>query len=250
MYKHAIVRKIPDSYVSCLSSHPLHNELNINKAREQHTKYVQLLRDLGLEVIILPALDTQPDCCFVEDTAIIYKSKAVITYMGAPSRRGEVDSIAEILKEHFSIKYISKPATIEGGDVVHFPHFLISGISQRTNEAGLTQTSSFLDVPIKAIKDPSIMHLKSYVSYLDDQTVLVTEKYSNDKSLDNLKKIIVPKNEAYAANVLYVNDTIIIPDGYPGTKHLLSENSFDVIILQTSEIAKCDGALTCLSLLF
>lgn len=250
MFKRAIVRHIPDNYISCLSSHPKHDDLNLNRTREQHTLYIQLLRELGLEVIELPALRENPDCPFVEDTAVIYKSRAVITNMGVLSRKTEVQSIAEILQDYFSINFISSPATIEGGDVLHFSDRLISGMSQRTNKLGIEQTSSFLSVPISTIIDSSIMHLKSYVSYLDEQNILVTEKYANNEVFSGLNKIIVPKAEIYAANALSINGSIIIANGFPQTEKILKEHSYDTIKLQTTEFAKCDGALTCLSLLF
>lgn len=250
LVKRAIVRQIPDSYSSCISSHPLHKDLNLSLAREQHSAYVQTLRDLGLDVIALQPLHDSPDCCFVEDTAIIHKSKTVITRTGALSRRGEVESISDVLQQFFDIKFISEPGTIEGGDVLHFTNFLISGISQRTNQNAVDQASHFLGVPIKTISDPSIIHLKSYISYLNDQTILTTQKYVNNSALEGFNKLIIPSSESYAANALSINGTIIIAQGFSLTEQLLKDNGFDIISLETSEIQKCDGALTCLSLLF
>ena len=91
--------------------------------------YIKTLQEFGLDVIIFPALNRFSDSCFVEDTAILHKNKAVITRMGATSRRGEGDSIADVLRDYFSLNYIAEPGTIEGGDVVHLPDRLISGIS-------------------------------------------------------------------------------------------------------------------------
>jgi len=250
MFKHAIVRQLPDSYPSCVSTHSFHHSLNITLAKEQRKKYIKVLQELGLEVIILPSLETFPDCCFVEDTAILYKSKAIITRMGAPSRRGESDTIEDILGQYFKLSKITEPGTIEGGDVLHIPNRLVSGLSQRTNEQGIKQASDFFQVPIDTIVDPAIIHLKSYISYLDDQTILVSQTYAEEGCLSEFEKIIVPQDEIYAANVLSINDTIIIPDKFPKTEQLLREKDFDISIFDTTEFAKCNGALTCLSLLF
>lgn len=250
MVSRAIVRQIPDCYSACISSHSLHNTLNLQLARDQHAKYVQTLRELGLEVIVLPSLPDFADSCFVEDTAIIHKSKAVITRTGALSRRGEGQSIADVLQQYFDISFITEPATIEGGDVVHFADFLISGLSQRTNQDGVSQSSRFLSVPIKIISDSSIVHLKSYISFLNNQTVLITDKYALHPALDGLLKIIIPAHEQYASNALSINGTILIANGFPKTEKILKEKNFDIIKLDTSEFMKCDGALTCLSLVF
>ena len=250
MVSRAIVRHIPDSYSACISSHPFHKSLNLQLARDQHSNYVHTLRELGLDVIVLPPLQDFPDSCFVEDTAIIHKSKAVITRTGALSRRGEGQSIADVLQEFFAISFITETATIEGGDVVHFPDFLISGLSQRTNHEGVTQSSSFLGVPIRTVSDNSIVHLKSYISSLDDHTVLTSVAYASHPALEGLSKILISAKELYASNALAINGTIIIADGFPMTEKILKEHGFDTIKLETSEIQKCDGALTCLSLLF
>jgi dimethylargininase len=250
MFTKAIVRKMPDSYVNCISSHPEQQNLNLQSAKEQHDKYVQTLRELGIEIISLSPLDTYPDSCFVEDTAIIHKSKAVITQMGAPSRRGEGDTIADVLKDYFTLKFIHDPGIIEGGDVLHFKDKLVSGLSQRTNKEGIDQTASFLDVKIDFIPDPSIVHLKSYISYLDNNSILVANKYASHEILSGYTKIIVPEKEVYACNALSINGTIIMANGFPKTEQLLRQNDFDLIKLETSEMQKCEGSLTCLSLLF
>ena len=250
MFKHAIVRQIADSYTSCISSHPLHKKLNLEKAREQHSLYVKTLQELGLDLIILSALNKFPDSCFVEDTAIIHDSKAVITRMGVSSREGESATIADVLKDYFDLSYIKQPGTIEGGDVVHLSNKLLSGISQRTNREGVSQTSSFLNVQIETIIDPSIIHLKSHISYLTNNTVLVTSKYASDGTIKKYNKIVVPQSEEYATNVLSINGTILMAKGFQKTQKMLEENGFDIILVETSEIEKCQGALTCLSILF
>ena len=58
------------------------------RAVQQHSLYQQLLRDLGAKVIELPSHDQCPDCCFLEDTALVLDEVAVIT------GRGEVDGVA------------------------------------------------------------------------------------------------------------------------------------------------------------
>lgn len=248
--KHAIVRQISASYTSCISFHPLRHHLNLEKARDQHSLYVKTLQELGLEIIDLFALNKFPDSCFVEDTAVLHKSNAVITRMGAISRRGEGESIATILKDYFHVSTIQEPGTIEGGDVVHLPDKLLSGVSQRTNSEGILQASSFLGVQIDTITDPAIIHLKSHISYLNDETLLVTSKYADHSSIEKYEKMVVPQSEEYATNVLSINGTVIMPNGFPQTHHLLQDHDFDIILLNTSEIEKCQGALTCLSLVW
>ncbi|MGC8140746.1 arginine deiminase-related protein, partial [Salmonella enterica] len=60
-----------------------------DKAIAQHDKYVETLRGLGLEVLVLPGDERYPDSCFVEDPAVVMDGCAVITNPARDSRNGE-----------------------------------------------------------------------------------------------------------------------------------------------------------------
>jgi dimethylargininase len=246
----AIIREIPDSYPKCISSHPTKRELSLEKAREQHSKYVDTLVELGLDVIQLPKENRFPDSCFVEDNVVIYQSKAIITRMGAMSRRGEEEAIYQVLKDYKSVKRIEKPSTIEGGDVIHLSNKLISGLTQRTNEAGINDTKRWLGIPIDIIEDPEIVHLKSYITYVGNNYVVTTPQYENHQVLDQFNKINISPNELYGANTLTIGDIVVISKNNPILEEDLKNNGFDTISLDMSEFEKCEGALTCLSIIF
>jgi len=248
--KHAIVREPGNLYKSCLSEHPLHHTVSLKKAREQHKKYRETLEELGLEVIQLPRDDEHPDSCFVEDNAVVENGRALICRMAKESRRGEQYGVAAKLKEYMPIKWATEPATVEGGDVVHVEGKLISGISQRTNVEGVAQMQEWLKVPVATIFDPTIMHLKSYVTYLGKGIMIATTKYAKHPTLEGYHILVPPSGEEYAADTLAVGDTVLMAEGYDTMQTMVKEAGFDVISLDVSEIQKCDGALTCLSILF
>jgi dimethylargininase len=250
MSQHALVREPGAQFPSCISSHPLHNTLDVAQARAQHAEYTNTLVELGLEVIRLPRNDIHPDSCFVEDTAVIHAGKALITRPAKKSRRGEEDSVEEVLQEYLPVQRIVAPGILEGGDVIRLPTQIISGISQRTNRAGVEQMEVYFGVPVETIVDPRLIHLKSHVTYLNKNIMLTTQFFTNHPVLCDFDILTVPENEHYAANTLTIDDTVIMPTGYPQTQQLIEEAGFDVICLNMSEIAKCDGALTCLSLIF
>lgn len=248
--KCAIVRPPPRSFSGCISSHPMRHLLNLGLAKEQHAKYCEILTELGLELIRLDPDERHPDSCFVEDTAIVAGKKAIITRMAKLSRRGEVDSISEILSEYKLVKHVIEPGTIEGGDVIHLANSLIFGITERTNSEGIKQTSEWLDVTIKTIEDPRIIHLKSHVTYIGNATVIVSERFNKHPQLIDFEKIVVPKAEAYAANTLTINNTVLMSSNHPTTLNLVKRAGFETIALDMSEFEKCEGALTCLSIIF
>ena len=250
-YSYAITREPGVTFDQCISDHPLKRHLNIGQARRQHAQYCKVLEELGVEVFKLPREDKFPDACFVEDTAVIVKDKVFVTRLENESRRGEEEAIIKSLEENYSIKQATPPATIEGGDVIHLEKHLICGITQRTNLQGAKQLQVALEKPVVTLTDESIIHLKSHVTYLGKNTMLVTDKYAEHPVLKDFEKLVVHKHERYAANSLTVNDVVLLPKLYTKTHQLVKNAGFnDIMILDTSEFEKCEGALTCLSLIF
>lgn len=248
--RRALVREPGDRYAGCLSTHPLHHTVSLEKAREQHAAYCGTLEELGLEVIRVPRDDVHPDSCFVEDNAVVYGGRALICRMAKESRRGEQPGVAAALEECMPVRWATAPATVEGGDVVHLEDRLISGITERTNPEGVAQMQEWLNVRVDTIFDPGIMHLKSYVTYLGKGIMMATEKYVNHPALEGFNILIPPAEDEYAADTLAVGDTVLMAEGYDTAQLMVREAGFDVISLDVSEIQKCDGALTCLSILF
>ncbi|OLS28715.1 MAG: N(G),N(G)-dimethylarginine dimethylaminohydrolase [Candidatus Heimdallarchaeota archaeon AB_125] len=248
--KKAIVREPGKSYTNCVTSHPLGHTVDFSIAKEQHKRYCSTLSELGLELIKLAPKDHLPDSCFVEDNAVVHGTKALITRMAIESRRGEDEDVEELLQEHFSVKRATDPATIEGGDVVHLPDKLVCGITQRTNQQGVEQLRSWMDITVSSITNLDIVHLKSYIKYLGKETVITTADYKNHPLLKNLKLVIIPKEEYYSINCLPVADTVIMSDKYSFAKKAVLDAGFDVVSLNMSEFEKCQASLTCLSILF
>jgi len=245
----ALVREPGDMYAGCLSTHPLHHTVKVEKAREQHAVYCRTLGELGLDVVRVPRDDVHPDSCFVEDNAVVHGGRALICRMAKPSRRGEEVGVAAVLEEYMPVRRAKAPATVEGGDVVHLEDRLISGVTDRTNPEGVAQMQEWLDVRVDTVFDPGIMHLKSYVTYLGRGIIMATERYAGHPALEGFNILVPPARDEYAADTLAVGDTVLMARGYETAQQMVREAGFDVISLDVSEIQKCDGALTCLSIL-
>ena len=250
MAKRAIVRPPGRSYCDCISSHPEHGLLDLNLAREQHRSYMNTLSELGLDVIELTPCDDLPDACFVEDTVVVHRNKALMARPNPISRRGEIESVEEVLKDYFDIYRVDEPATLEGGDVIHLKNRLVSGVTQRTSIEGVQKMRDELAVEVDIVEDASIVHLKSYVTHLENNKMVGIGRYSKHPSFEEIDFLIIPDNEVYASNTLTINGTVLIPHGYSETADILKRSDFDVIQMHTSEFARCEGALTCLSIIF
>jgi len=224
------------------------------KAIQQHEQYAKTLKKLGLKIEVLPPDNIFPDSTFVEDTAVVTKRCAVITRPGAKTRLGEEKIIEKTLLNYFDeLEHISAPGTLDGGDVMKTGNHFFIGLSARTNKHGASQLIDILNkygYTGSMIENVKTLHLKSAVSYLEYNVLLLTKELKNQAEFKNFDHIIVPKNESYTANSIWINDTIIVPGGYNKTKQLVKNKGYKTISVDTSEFRKIDGGLSCLSLRF
>ena len=161
-------------------------------ALHQHGKYVEALRNCGLDVRILPADEDYPDSTFVEDTALLTPHVAIITNPGAPSRQGEVHSMQNVIKEYYDkIESIRVPGTLEAGDVMMTGGHYFIGLSERTNRIGAEQLKNILhsyDLTASVVDFSGMLHLKSGVSYLENNTMLLAEHLSGHPAFKNTRR--------------------------------------------------------------
>jgi dimethylargininase len=221
-------------------------------ALQQYAAYTDTLRACGLDVTVLPADSNYPDGHFVEDVAVIYRDLAVIARPGAPSRQGEVSAIAEHLSSKQRV-YIEGDACLEGGDVLFCADRVLVGISKRTNHAGaealkraLQETEPGLQVDF--VPFSGVLHLKTGLTELAPGVLVRSPEIITDYSFDFAETHLLPAVESYAADVLPVNDAVLIPAGHPVIADLASRHYTNVYALEMSEFQKMDGGLTCLSL--
>ncbi|QGY39059.1 amidinotransferase [Pseudodesulfovibrio cashew] len=251
MFTHAITRRPSAEMVDGLSTAGL-GKPDFELALKQHDAYCRALTDLGLDVTVLDALPGYPDCCFVEDTAVVCEDVAVIAPLGAPSRQGEQDTIAPVLAGFKPTVRVTPPALFEGGDVLQVGRTFYIGLSDRTNMAGAEALGNAVGAygyEWHAISGLPSLHFKTDVNYVGNNTLLVSPAYADMAELAEFDKVIVEDDEAYARNCLYINGTVIVPAGFPKTLAKV-EALAPAVVLDMSEFRKLDGGLTCLSLRF
>ena len=252
MFTNAIVRTPGRSIVKGLSDSKTLGLPKYEEAMIQHQSYIDALTKCGLDVLVLEPCEEYPDSTFVEDVALITPNCAIITRPGVPSRRGEVHEIEFLLKQKFSnIEVIEAPGTIEGGDIMMIGDHYYIGLSERTNLEGAKQIIQILSkygMSGSTISLNKVLHLKTGLSYLEENNLVVCGEFINDASFRRYNPIEIPEKESYAANCIWVNESVIIPLGYPTTKQRITNAGYPVIETNVSEFQKLDGGLSCLSL--
>lgn len=141
---------------------------------------------------------------------------------------------------------------MEGGDVLLMGKTFYVGIDSRTNEAGYLQFSKeaarFGYKSVAVPFDFGMPHLKTELSALDRETLILSCRFKERDEFKGFRKIVVPEGEEYCANCLFLGDQLLVPEGFPATAELLDKNGFKPDFIGMSEFRKMDGGLTCLSL--
>src|SRR5512145_956597 len=106
----AITREVSPRFDECEITHIERTAIDLSTARAEHHAYVNALKQLGCNVIEIPAEADLPDSVFVEDTAFILPEVAVITRPGADSRKPETESIIRALAPHRPLVHVTAPA--------------------------------------------------------------------------------------------------------------------------------------------
>lgn len=252
MFTRAITRRPGPEMVDGITTANL-GRPDFELALKQHDAYCRTLADLGLEVTVLDAEPGYPDGCFVEDTAVVCEHVAVLAPLGAPSRQGEQLTIEPELAKHKPVVRIVPPALIEGGDVLQVEDAFFIGLSDRTNHEGAAALGAAVEPHgykwVEIACCPSL-HFKTDVNFIGKNTILVSPCCDSMPELSTFNRIIVEDDEAYARNCLFVNGTVIVPEGFPRTLAKVRATGVDAVVLDVSEFRKLDGGLTCLSLRF
>ena len=224
---------------------------DLGRMLAQHAAYATTLRALGLAVDVLEPLPGFPDAYFVEDVAVIVPEVAVIACPGAASRSGEVEPIVPAIAAHREIVRLTEPATLDGGDVLIVDREVLVGLSARTNREGTAQLARFLEphgYRVRTVPVTAGLHLKSSVSHLGGDTLLVSRRFANAPELSGYRRVVVEAEDEAACNTLLVNGTLLSPAGFPAARPKLEQTGLPVVELDVSEARKMDGGLSCMSL--
>ena len=253
MFTQAIVKIPCRAMVNGLSSANL-GAPDYQKALLQHADYIEALKECGLKVKVLPADENFPDSTFVEDVALMTPHCAILTNPGAPSRTLETRSMLNTLRNFYSkVEIIDSPGNIEAGDIMMVGDHYYIGLSDRTNQAGAGQMIAILEsygMQGSVVELSEVLHLKTGLAYLENNNLLACGEFLNKPEFQGFQLLEVDPDEAYAANSVWINGTVLTPSGFPKTRALIASAGYKIRQVDVSEFQKLDGGLSCLSLRF
>ena len=262
----ALVRPVPLSFGNALIKHHTDESLDVDVAQKQHEEYTRIVREAVGRVVEVLTDESCPDCCFIEDTAVVVGATVIITRMGAPSRSNESAGVLRSFQQLVSagvrlrIHLLQEPAILDGGDVLQMGDIFFVCLSERSNESAIAQLRQILGKTVVSVPvQGAALHLKSVLSALDDRTLVVADdpeaRAMGDHILAALPKggRMVPVPDAVAANVVRLGTTLLVQEGFERSTAILApicdELGLKMVPICMSELIKADGALTCCSIL-
>ena len=221
--------------------------------KSQYEDYIAALAAAGVKVTLLDAIEEFPDSVFIEDAAICIGNTAIVTRPGADTRFGEAQALRPDLETRFShVVELTGEGRIEGGDVLVAETEVFAGLSARTNQEGLAalgEAVQQLGFGFREVVTPAtILHFKTACGLLDSETIFASAELAATGCFEGYRVVTAPEGEEAAANLIRVNDAVIVSSGFDKTTALLRAQGYRVVTVDTSEAAKVDAGLSCMSL--
>jgi dimethylargininase len=235
----------------CLVTFVERSAIDYGRALRQHAAYCDALRACSVEVRTLDCNGDQPDCTFIEDTAVILDEVAVIGRPGTAARREETPAIEAELRALRPVESIAAPGTLEGGDVLRVGRTLLVGLSSRTNAAGAAALDGIahrFGYSVRTVPVHGCLHLKTACTALPDGCLLVNPDWIDVERLRDFEPVTIPIDEPFGANIACLGDRVLAAAEHERTADLIRGLGFELGTVELDEFAKAEGGVTCLSL--
>lgn len=242
-------------------------DLDLDALIRDHEIFVQLIRDLGCDVEVLPEAPGLPDAIFTYDPAFVIPS-GVVQFQGAKEARKKEPSLLVGDLNALGIPTVgvlTGGATADGGDMFWLDSKTIGlGRTYRTNAEGEKQLRAIFakdGIEVMTFHMPHALgpefclHMMSVISPVRDDLAVVYEKEAPITLLQELEArgintVSVPDEEylSLACNVLAIKPGVVVmPDGNPITAQRLKDAGVEVHTYPASVINRGEGGPTCLT---
>ena len=233
-------------------------EIDWRQLVSQHAAYCAALRDLEVEIVTLPAIESLPDSVFIEDAAVVLDEAVILARPGVATRTAEAAALApQLIGVRPVTLEIRAPGTLDGGDVLRIGRRLLVGHTGRTNDAGIAQLRAHcqrLGYTLSVVPVAGSLHLKTACTALDDATLLINPAWVDPGSLPGCECVHVAVDEPFAANVLRIDGTLLVNAAFPATLARVARHAEAHgnrwLAIDVSEFGKAEAGLTCLSIVY
>jgi N-dimethylarginine dimethylaminohydrolase len=222
---------------------------------EQHSRVVEVLRQEGVEVDLLPPVRGMPFQHATRDIGVVI-GDTIVASPRIDIRQQEV-AVAQPVFEKHGIKVLTPDrGFVEGGDVVVENGRIWVGIGARTDEWGaeyLDKTFGFEYDVIPLRFHPRFTHLDTLFGVLGQNRAILFEPAFSPDSLKRIKdafgavvSLTGQEQQSGGSNVLCIDDRKLISSAEnQSVNNRLLELGYEVFALPFSEVIKSGGSVRC-----
>lgn len=247
--KRALVRRPSSRLAEGITTHIDRVPVDVGLALKQWDDYVAAMTDAGWDIVEVPPIEECPDGVFVEDSAVLFGSTAVLTRPGADARLAEIAGTSEVLARlGYRTVAIDADGRLDGGDVLKVGRQVYVGRGGRTNAEGVRQLRAALSssgIGVTAVPLTKALHLKSAVTALPDGTVIGWSPVVDDPAF--FPRFMAMPEEPGAHVVDLGSGRLLISAAAPRSAQRIEDLGYTPVVVDISEYEKLEGCVTCLS---
>ena len=234
--------------------HYLENNINIDKAVEQHQNFTEIMQDYGVEVFEIEPVSDLNEQVFTRDIGVTIGEKVFVARMATGLRERETTYLNQFLAEQNMLHSEMSVDSMEGGDIIIDEQTIWVGISDRTTEEAAQVLQELLPdyqiEPIHLVGD--VLHLDCAFNLVGPDLALIYREGMTESDYQTLKSryqlIEVDAEEQFTlgTNVLSIakGKVISLPEN-KRTNQKLREAGLEVIEIPFNEIIKSGGSFRC-----
>ncbi|WP_075617223.1 dimethylarginine dimethylaminohydrolase family protein [Paenisporosarcina indica] len=228
--------------------------INVDRALNQHQEFVEKMRSQGIEVISLSANETYPEQVFTRDIGFTLGNQTFVAEMASSIRRGEETILEKWLDTHHLPFEKLSEHYIEGGDVIIDGNTIFVGLGDRTSKHAISHLQT--DLPdyelIQIPFDPKYLHLDCIFNILSPTDALIFPQALSAETVKMLATryhlIEVSPEEQFTmgTNVLSIGNKKVF--SLPMNKNInekMRAEGYEIIEVDFSEIIKSGGSFRC-----
>lgn len=223
---------------------------------QQHRRLVEILREEGVEVELLPLVPSLPYQHATRDVGVVIGDTIILSNLKERTRRLEAQVAEPVLQQYKLRILVPERGFVEGGDVIVDHDRLWVGLGARTDEWGAeflhrTFGQDYDVIPLRF--DPQYTHLDTVLGVLSQGHAILYEPAFEPSSLQRIQEAypsiisLTDKEQQNAgANMLCLSpDKLISIAENPSVNEQLAQLGFEVVTLPYSEVIKSGGSVRC-----
>jgi ornithine--oxo-acid transaminase len=229
------------------------------RAGRQWSALVETLEDAGAQVEVVEPRRGLPDMVFTANAGVVVGDSFVPALMRHRERQGERPHFeAWFAARGFRVRPLAGGVLQEGaGDALPFGGVLVAGCRTRSTAEAYAQLARSLGTAtlVVELRDPRYYHVDLTFCPLDNERAMLVPSGWTEEGLAAIAEIVpeplvlrADEAEAFCANSVVVERTVIMPACPPRLRRQLERCGFEVVVVEVSEFIKAGGAVRCLTL--